>query len=496
MKPQRRGISAIVILTAVSSGLAVGPVTSAASAAGGFCSTKASYSGTTITWTGKGNGHTWTDPANWSPTTVPDVHQTPATYQAQYVCIGDGKGGKSASVTIAGDDAFHVAGIDVGQGAQLTVKPGGELFLGAASGTAVVPSSVDKHSQLQLDAGTLGGNSPLTVSGTLRWTGLKVKTHNDVTTQTSSECVFDPAIPACPGDTSPGGGRTTIAAGGKMLVDGVKFGGADLTDQRVIDNFGTITFTHFGYIAMDNRTQLIDEPHSAINFDGEGGIYSGSNHGGTAAPRIRQHGAVVRDGVGTDVAVVGVPVTFGKGKPAVSILGGTLVLDRATAPKAPVARASGYGVGTCTQVKLQLCKRASPTADQPQGALVETSSETGSPKVSRISVSLVDGPAKVHGHPVLGQAIDVTAPTKKTPHSTHLTFMFDATTAGLKSNTKPTVYRGKHAITLCKVHGLTAENTSCMLSSVVEHSNSAGTKGDLTIILITIQPDSRWLVAR
>lgn len=483
------------MLAAVSSGLAMAPRSSVAAAASGFCATKVTYFGTTITWTGKGNGHTWADKNNWSPKTVPDAHQAPAMYQTQFVCIGDGKGGKSASVTIAGTQAFHVAGVDVGQGAHLTVKPGGRLFLGAASGGDLVGSSVDKHSQLQLDAATLGGNSPLKIAGTLRWTGDYVKGHKDVATQTSSECVFDPAIKKCPGDTSPGGGRTTIASGGKMLVDGVKFGGADLSDKRVIDNFGTITFTHFGYIAMSNRTELIDEPHSSIKFEGLGGIYRSSLSDATAAPKIRQQGRVVRDGSGTNVVVVGVPVTFGKHKPAVSILGGSLVLDRPNVPKAPVARAGGYGLGSCELVKVLLCKQPAATADAPQVALVGASRESAAPKVQKVAVSLTNGPAKVHGHAVLGQAIDVTAPTAKTTHSTHLTFMFDATTAGLKPNINPTVYRGTHAITLCKVHGLTAKNTSCVFSEKVAHSGK-GTKGDLTIILITIQPNARWLVAR
>jgi hypothetical protein len=95
---------------------------------------------------------------------------------------------------------------------------------------------------------------------------------------------------------------------------------------------------------------------------------------------------------------------------------------------------------------------------------------------------------------VLGKQINVTAPTKKTSHSTHLTFTYDVTTKGLTHRTKPTVYRNHKAVTLCKVHGLTAINTSCVVTASVSHS--AGTKGDLTVVLITIQPDGHWLVVR
>jgi hypothetical protein len=487
MKPNRRGMTAIAVLAAASSGLALAPFASVATAASKFCTTK--YA-TVITWTGKGDGHSWSKAANWSPTTVPDVHQTPATYQ----------GGKSATVTIAGNQAFHVAGIDIGQGATLTVKPGGRLFLGSKTGSAVVASTVEKHSQLQLDASTLGGNSPLTIHGTLRWTGKKIGGHKKVATQTSSECVFDPSISACPGNTSPGGGKTIIASGGTMLVDGVGFGGADLTDRRVINNFGTITFTSFGFIAMNDGTQLIDEPHSALHFNGFGGIYQGTKTG-AAAPVIQQQGKVVRDAGGTNVAVVGVPVVFGKGKPNVSIQRGSLVLNAQKAPKAAVRRDSGYGIGSCVIVKLFLCKKPFATSAQPQVALVVTSAEAGSPTVSKITVAFGKAPAKLHNHRVLGQAINVTAPTEKTTHSTHLTFMYNATTPGLKLSTKPIVYRNGHAITLCRVHGLTAKNTSCVFSESVAHSGSAPfagggqTKGDLSIVIITIQPNAKWIAA-
>jgi hypothetical protein len=483
-----------MVLAAASAGIAGLPA-QAVGAAASFCSVGASYPGMTITWTGNGNGHTWGDAANWSPTTVPDVHQTPATYQTQYVCIGTGKGGKAADVTIAGTDAFHIGGIDVGQGAHLVVNPGGRLFLGAVKGTAAVASSVDRHSLLQLDASTLGGNSPLTVAGRLRWTGQLIGTHKDVATQTSSECAFDPTIPACPGQTARGGGRTVIAPSGKLLIDGVKFGGVDLTDQRTIDNFGTIKLTKLGYLAMDNATKLIDEPGSSLQLNGFGGVYRGSKHGGSALPGIRQRGAIVRRGQGHNIAVVAVPVSYGKPKPKVSVLGGALVLNAAKAPKASIRRATSYGTGTCALVKMLVCRHSFATTDRPQAAVIGASSESAAPKVSKVAASLGHAPKKVHGHRVLGKTIRIVAPTKKTSHATHLTFTYDVTTKGLKAHTVPTVYRNKKKVTLCRVHGLTALNTSCVFSEGVSHSGK-GIKGDLTIVLITIQPSGKWLVAR
>ena len=482
------------MVAAASSVLVAAPLATGSAAAPAFCAVGETYTGTTITWTGKGDGHSWTDSANWSPSTVPDAHQVPATYQTQYVCIGNGKGGKPAKVTIGGNSAFHVAGIDVGQEAALTINPGGRLFLGAAKGTATVASSVDKRSQLQLDAATLGGNSPLTIRGTMRWTAHLKGKDREVATQTSSECVFDATISGCPGDTSPGGGRTNVARGGRLLVDGTAFGGVDLTDGRVIDNSGTIRFTHAGYLTMSDGTTLTDEADSRLQLNGEGGIFLGSKQG-RGTPQIRQAGRISRHGVSTEGSVVGVPLRLGKPRPAVSLPSGQLILDGNKAPKAAAGRATRYGLGTCGRVTLTVCLHPIANRDQPQTAVIGTSSESAAPKTSTVAISLGKAPKKVHGHRILGRAIHVTAPTKKTSHSTHLTFGYDVTTAGLKASTKALVYRGKHAIPLCSVHGLTATNTSCIVSEGVTHSGK-GVKGDLTVVVISIQPDARWLVAR
>jgi hypothetical protein len=494
MQPHQRLIGVLATLVAACSALVAAPLTTSAAAAPAFCSVGASYSGKTITWTGKGDGHSWADAANWSPSTVPDAHQVPATYQKQYVCIGDGKGGKPASVTIGGTSAFHVAGIDIGQRAGLTIEPGGRLFLGAATGSATVASSVDKGSGLALDAATLGGNSPLTIRGTMQWTARLKAKRREVATQTSSECAFDPTIHACPGDTSPGGGRTDIAPGGSLLVNGASFGGVDLTDGRVIDNSGTIRFSHAGYLAMSDGTTLIDEAHSKLQLDGEGGIYRGSAKG-RGTPQVRQAGRISRHGVSTEGAVIGVPLQLAKHRPAVSVQSGELTLDGDKAPKAAAGRGTRYGLGTCGRVTLTVCLHPIADRDQRQTAVIGTSSESAAPKTSMIAVSLGKAPAMIHGHRVLGRAINVTAPTKKTSHSTHLSFGYDVTTSGLSAHTKPVVYRGSHAIPLCRVHGLTAINTSCIVSEGVTHSGK-GVKGDLNVVIISIQPDARWLVAR
>jgi hypothetical protein len=484
-------VSGVAVIATSASGLASASAAGEAASARGFCSAQSSYSGTTITWTGKASkahSHDWNDPANWNPSTVPDVNQTTATYEPQYVCIGNAQGRGPASVTIGPSAAYHLAGIDIGQGGHLTVEPGGRLFLGAASASGLAPSYVESHSELALDAGTLGGNGKVTVSGTLDWSGHVSGKHRLVATQTSSECVFDPSVSKCPGDTSPGGGRTVIAARGKLRVDGTGFGGTDLTDQRVIDNFGTATLSHNGYVAMDNGTRWIDEKGSALDLVGNGGLYQGARAGHAALATLTQNGAVTRGGHGT--SIVGVPVTFGhKVRPRVT--GGTVAFDARAVPVARAARGVEYGVGGCQQVKIGLCHIFDATPNTPQDAVIGTS--TAGPKVSKISAALVKGPAKIHGKSVIGRSVKVAAPTEKTTHSTHLDLNYDASMKGVGPKTKPIVFRGKHRITLCKVHGLTARNTSCIFSAKTGHSGP--TKGDLMVVVITIQPNARWSVA-
>jgi hypothetical protein len=92
---------------------------------------------------------------------------------------------------------------------------------------------------------------------------------------------------------------------------------------------------------------------------------------------------------------------------------------------------------------------------------------------------------------VLGHQVNVTAPTGHTTHSTHLHFFFDASVKGVHN--KPTVWRNGHRITYCAVHGLTARNTSCVVSAAVMQHGP--TKGDLEIMVITIQPKAHWLTS-
>lgn len=461
----------------------------AADAAGALCSSQSSYSGTTITWTGGSSAHphSWDDAANWDPQTVPDQDQTPATYQTQYVCIGDSSGGNAASVTIAGGEGYHVAGVGVADGASLQVDAGGQLYLGADGGT-VEPSSVAHGSTLTVN-GTIGGNSPLTVSGKLDWTGaVGASGHRTVAVQTSSECDVDPSLSACQGASPSGPTTTTIASNGTLLVDGKPFGGAELSGQRSIDNSGTLVIKHDGYIALDDGTKLSDEKGSSLDLEAGGAIYPGAALSGLGPGKVVQHGTVDKTSSGT--TVIAARITFSS-KAHVKVSHGGLWVAGSDATRAKVSRGDEYGFGTCAVQPLHLCKQVEPSSSQPQIATLTTSSEAAAPKSSKVGLQLHSAPGQVQGDKVVGKAIKVTAPKVKTSHATSLTLGYDATIA--PSASKAVVYRGSKRVATCAAQPLSAHNNACVIS--VKAAKSGKDHGDLTVTLKTLAPDARWLVA-
>jgi hypothetical protein len=485
--PRRTG----VLLTAFAlsaAGLSIG-LGAPSAAAPAFCSAAGQQypTGDRITWTGGGDHKSWNDAANWDVNEVPDANQIKTIYQSEYVCIGGG-----ADVTIPKGKAYHVEGVDVGQNATLTIAVGSRLFLGSTDPDRPA-SYVEKGSTLTLDAAVLGGNAEVKVAGRLAWNGQRVGTHKEVATQTSSECVFDPSISACPGDTAPGGGLTTVTPSGKLLIAGKGFGGVVLGDQREIDNFGTIKIAAAGYVLMNHRTTLFNESGSTLLLHGPGGIYDGAAEGYAEPAAIHQsvNSAISKDAPGSSVVAVATKFSA----PAIheiTVSDGTLGINARNVRKARVSRGSEFGIGSCEPGKNRLCRAVQATAARPQKVLVAAS--TAGPKVSKFAIKFGSA-TTIHGRKVIGKPAVVTAPTKRTTHSTRLTFSFDATIKGVSPKTAPAVYRNKHKITLCKVHGLTAKNTSCVISEGPA-KGSKDANGDLEVVVISIQPNATWTVAK
>jgi hypothetical protein len=443
-------VRAVSVTAVVAGAVAVLPG-GAGAAAPGFCSV--SYSGTTITWTGGASGshkHEWNDPDNWNPSTVPDEGQDGSTFQTQYVCIGGG-----ASVNVASGDSYHVAGLDVGESAQLVVGSKGGLYLGAAGSDDLVPSYVEKGSDVSLVAATLGGNATVDVAGTLDWAGVKDGIHRLAATQS-------------------GEGTTVIKPSGKILVDGRTFGATVLSEGRTIDNFGTLKIGKVAFISMTDGTALNDEPGSTLALAGEGGIYPNQPDANA--------GAIIKSGKKT--SVLGVPTTTKASfKPVVKAGGLTIAAPKL--PKLKLPQNTSFGVGSCDATDRQICHESVATKPVPQVAVLTTSPQA--PKKSAVKVGLVAAPKKIKGSRVIGRSIAVTAPSETTTHSTDLIFKYDASMKGVKKANEP-VFRNKHKITICHVSGLTAVNTSCVLSQKI-------VKGDLEIHVISIQPNATWTVA-
>jgi hypothetical protein len=432
-----------------------------------FCSPT---TGTVITWTGDAGTNDWNTAANWSPEAVPDPLGT-GSYSSNYACIGEDDKGNPAKVTLS-SAAQYVAGIDVGQGAQLTVAPTSSLYVGSNEPNNLANSFVRHGAQLTVDAGTLGGNGALFVGGGLDLLGHLIGGTGHVAKQV-------------------GTGLTTIYSAGTMLVDGVTWGKSEIGPHRSIQNYGTIRFVRKGYLDLDDGSSLTDAPHSRLVLDGNGGIYPTTPGSATGGPAFTQAGAITESGPGN--SIVSVPVRFSTGV-TVSDRHGALLLNANSLPSASVGRGAGYGIGTCEQQKNQVCHDVEATTWTPQSALVTTSSQA--PPTSTIRVRLPGtNPAKVGGRRLIGKRIVVTAPTGRTTHSTHLTLTYDASLRGVRRGLRPHVFRNGHRITYCAQHPLRATNPSCVASvKTFGSSSTLPLRGDLQVFVITIKPRATWAV--
>lgn len=418
---------------------------------------------TPVSWTGgaTGSSHDWDQPGNWSTDTIPG---SSTDYTTDYVCLGS-----DADVTVA--KVHFVAGLDLSSGASLTVRPSGDIEVGAAGNAQPATSYVRSGSTLTLNGGTIGGNGDLTAAGVIDMTGAVVHSHG---------------IPAVQSGT----GTTTLLASGRLRIDGGRWGQAEVIGGRTIDNSGTISFAKKGFLEMGDGTSLIDEAASLVDLDGNGGIYRLTPTSGGTSPSIVQSGRLVENGPGK--SVIGVPTKFAGGH--VKVTKGSLLVNSNTLPTAPLARNTGYGIGTCEVLKNQVCHLVEATPRAPQSAMVTTS--TLAPKASLVKVKLAaTNPHSISGHALLGKKMTVRAPHRRTTHSTHLTITFDRTVRGVRHGLKPRVYRNGHKITYCSAHGITAVNPSCVFSAKTLSSPSPN-KGDLQLFVITIKPKATWAVTK
>jgi hypothetical protein len=452
----------------VAAGLAVPSLVLLPSAGAGstsWCRVPPSYTGEVLTWVG-GHGSSWSTGANWSGGVAPGAVARTG-YARQFACVGRDRHGQAASVVVGRSTLARIAAVDVGQGTTLTLEPGAELFLGASPGDEVVGSWIASSSAVRVIAATLGGNAQLLVNGALHLTGKTIGAKRTLA-------------------RVDGPGRLVIGGGGRLLVDGRRFGGVELSGGRRVVNRGSAIFSGNGYVAVDDGGKWFDA--GTLVFKGAGGIYRGAK--GIGGPASFVDVGRLKGAGGRRIDVIALPARFSP-TARVTVSKGGLTVNAPRPPLATVFRGANWGSGGCQQVRLNLCHSPNASRRDPQVAFATTSSEAGAPRRQKIRVTISsDGPRRIKGHRVLGHAVAVRAPKGHTRHSTHLHFGYDASVKGVAGSHKPAVWRNGHRITYCAVHPLTARNPSCVTSAqLLRHGP---TKGDLEIMVITIQPNGRW----
>ncbi len=218
-----------------------------------------------ITWTGDGDGTSWSDPANWSPATVPGAGDV-ATI------------GTTATVTLA--SATTVA----------------HLTLSSAGATLILEAALTLD-RLDLASGTLTGTADLTVSDSLAWSG----------------------------GTMSGSGTTTLGRTGALLGSQTKTLDAR---TLVVQNGATLAYppgTHYQFFG-GNGASLILETGARLDIESSTAfrnfaVFSGS----TEPPQIFNAGTIRKPTGTTSTFEIDWDVAMNGG--AVEVTAGTMRLD-------------------------------------------------------------------------------------------------------------------------------------------------------------------------
>ncbi|HUR79065.1 MAG TPA: hypothetical protein VMZ22_14040 [Acidimicrobiales bacterium] len=385
------------------------PSSAAAATACGFDASEDNYEFTGAV------SNDWSVAGNWDRGIVPgEVFSLLATTNDQ-ACI---PAGKTAEIGGTADDTGVKIDLRrlVSDGI-VTVNRGSKLWI---NGDSSHPSRARAVNQL---ASTIGGHGKLTITGWLHWTSLE----NGAATQTTREVLSDHSFIG--GDPEGTPGRTVIAPGAQLLIDGpfgacTPCGGVNLYDRRFIDNFGTTTLSKAGYVAADAGTTFTNfRTSSAIGrlvIANNRGWYQGF----TGPPNLINAGTITKTaGTGVSILDVNYTRTLNGHTGTVSVAKGTLQIwsDFNTVTVSPGAT---FGTAGCATEQSPTCNPEATTANT-QAEVVKLPAITGAPSAPVAITELTTMPPPN----TIGREVTINTPGAAASSTEPMlfTFLYDAT---------------------------------------------------------------------
>ncbi len=332
----------------------------------------------TFTWDGGAGTHNWMDGNNWDVNCPPIEPEDVVTIPAgNSVIFRDGE-----SATIA---SLHNAGT-------LTVTTGAWF--------TTLHRSVSHTLILR---GGYSGRGSLKVTSLLKW----VSTSTGASTQATRRCpaIGVPPTPFQEDCTSPVSGRlgrTVIASGARMTITGR---GVNLTDQRVIENHGTVTLANQrSYIAADDGTTFRNVRNEATTgrfvIRNDNGYYQGftaSDLGWSVGQSRFVNTGTVTKTAGNGLSIIAADYT--RNDPGsrytghVDVLSGSLSIltpdggrQTRTARVDAGSRFGNGGVPATCDPTTGACSRINPTPDDPQVTTVQVTKRVHVKRPTQVSI--------------------------------------------------------------------------------------------------------------
>jgi hypothetical protein len=281
------------------------------------------------TYTGP-NGGSWANPANWSPTGIPNDNTTgnavPET-STTYVCVPTGK-----SVYLDATELFDVSsgwvqlqGYWLGTGATVQVRPGVALF----NNDAANPSVTEAGSLIDATSAYIGGQGTLQVKGDLSMSATTTTGASSLTSAHGTQ------------PTVANEGHLEVVAGtGQLLLPSL---GVQMTRGYDVEVFGRLSMTGTGFLAPDHDTAVEVHPGGTYEFGGVGGFYEGPSPAGPNPTSLVNGGSIVKSGAGT-TSVIGTDYSQ---TGAIQVLAGTLAFAGGTTYTAQVDGAQSFSTAEC-----------------------------------------------------------------------------------------------------------------------------------------------------